>query len=406
MGQVFIANGTTTVTEVGRQATEGNTTINVTGGAGNFTIYRAQGVVATVTSGSAAVTGSVVTLSAGANTITVDGNGTCTLNLTIGTAANWNSVESWSAASGGTGGASVPTSSDNVYFDANSFTGASQVVTVDAGANCLDMDWTGATNTPILSNLNGIYIFGSLTLGAMSITASVGVVFSSTSTGRTVTTNGVDIGIFYFNGVGGGWTLQDAFTSGAYGALQAGTLNTNGQTVTTASTFDAGNGAGVKVLTLGSSIVNCAFLEYPGSNLTLTANTATINCSGNFAGGGITTYNIVNLTGATSTISGSNTFAELNLASGTTQTITFTDGTTQTVTDADLGGSAGHVHTLVGTAAAGWAISKASGRLLGAYLDLSYSTATGGAAFYARNNSVNTVGNTGWMFREPVGVYK
>jgi len=133
--------------------------------------------------------------------------------------------------------------------------------------------------------------------------------------------------------------------------------------------------ANARTLTLGSSIFNCTSWDYTGSNLTVTANTATINCSGNFAGGGITTYNIVNLTGATSTISGSNTFAELNLASGTTQTITFTDVSTQTVTDADLGGTAGFIHTLTGTGVAGWAITKAGGGyIIADYLDLSYST--------------------------------
>ena len=43
-----------------------------------------------------------------------------------------------------------PTSSDNVYFDANSFTVTGQIMHVDSvGSNfCQDMDWTGVTNQP------------------------------------------------------------------------------------------------------------------------------------------------------------------------------------------------------------------------------------------------------------------
>jgi hypothetical protein len=80
---------------------------------------------------------------------------------------------------------------------------------------------------------------------------------------------------------------------------------------------------------MGASIINCTSYGYIGAGaLTVTANTATINCSGNFAGGGITTYNIVNLTGATSTVSGNNTFAELNVSAATTVTL---GATTQTM---------------------------------------------------------------------------
>ena len=41
----------------------------------------------------------------------------------VGAGGNWNSTLKWSASSGGAAGASVPTASDDVYFDANSNTG-------------------------------------------------------------------------------------------------------------------------------------------------------------------------------------------------------------------------------------------------------------------------------------------
>jgi len=80
---------------------------------------------------------------------------------------------------------------------------------------------------------------------------------------------------------------------------------------------------------MGASVINCPLWSYSDSGLTITANTATINCSGDFTGGGID-YNgaTFNLTGATCTITGNNTFAELNVSAATTVTL---GATTQTM---------------------------------------------------------------------------
>ncbi len=380
MGQVFIADGTTTTDSAGRHVAD--KTITITGGAGNFTIYMTQGITGTVTSGTAAITGSVVTLAAGLNTLTADGNGTCTLDITIGTDANWNHVNSWSAASGGTGGASVPTSADNAYFDANSFTGASQVLTVDAAANTLDMDWTGATNTPTLTYNSTLFASGNVTfILAMSTTTTSGGQYFSGAGSNVLTTNSLTLGntIILRSSFTGIVTLADSLNIGAYDFLiGGGTFVTAGKTVSCGSFFDAGT-ASVKTLTLSSSVINCTSFSITGSNLTVTANTATIKVTGTgaFAGGGITTYNNVELNGTAHTISGSNTFATLALASGTTQTITFTDGTTQTATTFTLSGSSGKIHTLQGSGVAGWNMAKAGGgNVIADYLSVSYSTVT------------------------------
>ncbi|MCU0353457.1 MAG: hypothetical protein MUD08_06915, partial [Cytophagales bacterium] len=77
-----------------------------------------------------------------------------------GGTGSWNSAANWSTTSGGVGGASVPSATDAVVFDANSFTAAGQTVTVTAGATCASMDWTGVTNTPTLSLANPLAITG------------------------------------------------------------------------------------------------------------------------------------------------------------------------------------------------------------------------------------------------------
>lgn len=405
MGQVFVADGTTTTDSVGRHVTD--KTITVTGGAGNFTIYMTQGITSTVTSGTAAITGSPVTLSAGANTLTAGGDGTCTLDITIGTAANWNSVQSWAATSGGTGGAVVPTSSDDVFFDANSFTAAGQTVTVDAAANCLSMDWTGATNTPNITVAAGIVlnVYGSATfIAAMSTTAGdVNSYFNYKGTGKTITTNGLVSTInhvFGYSSGTGSYTLLDNVTVDRL-ELYSGTLDTNGKTIT-ASDRILLSGAAAKTLTIGTSIINCLAWTYSGSNLTLTDNTATINVSGNFTStAGIATYNIVNLTGPTSTITGSNTFNTLGLTRAGVQTITFTDGTTQTLTKLlrDAGVS---VKTLAGSGVAGWNIASTGSIQSLDYISVSHSTAAPVGKFFAGNHSTDGGDNVGWYFTTPI----
>ena len=57
--------------------------------------------------------------------------GTATWDATVGT--------KWSTTSGGAGGASVPTSADNVFFDANS---GAVTVTVSGTRVCLSLNTT------------------------------------------------------------------------------------------------------------------------------------------------------------------------------------------------------------------------------------------------------------------------
>ena len=52
----------------------------------------------------------------------------------VGNSGNWSDPAHWSNTSGGNGGASTPTSNDNVYFDNNSFTASNPVVTVNNNA--------------------------------------------------------------------------------------------------------------------------------------------------------------------------------------------------------------------------------------------------------------------------------
>jgi hypothetical protein len=115
-------------------------------------------------------------------------------------------------------------------------------------------------------------------------------------------------------------------------------------------------------------------------------------------GGGLTTYNIVNLTGATSTITGNNTFARLALPPATTQTITFTDSSTQTASTFALSGSSGHVHTLQGSSTGGWNLVYAGSTYAPQwYISISRCTATPTNIFRAVT-STDGNNNVHWTF--------
>ena len=131
----------------------------------------------------------------------------------VGGASTWNttSTTNWSTTSGGTGGASVPTAADSVFFDqAGTYT-----VTCTGALTCLDFTVSAGTVSFINGTTPTFAISGSMSLLAGTVWSSTGAItFNATTTGKTITTNGVSItGAIIFNGVGGGWTLASALTS-------------------------------------------------------------------------------------------------------------------------------------------------------------------------------------------------
>ncbi len=228
-----------------------------------------------------------------------------------------------------------PTSADNVFFDALSFTVAGQTVTINAAANCLNMDWTGATNTPNLGGGGTISFYGSVTLIAAMGYTHYGYLLKVGGGSANLTTNGRTISSLIELDLGT-ISLQDTLVStnsdGFF--ITTGTLITNNNTVTVTS-FNT-NFTGTRVITLGSSVINCTSWLLNATNLTLTANTSTINVSGTgvFAGGNIATYNNINLNGTAHTVSGAFTCNILtrNGTATKTDSVTFTSGTTITCT--------------------------------------------------------------------------
>ena len=320
--------------------------------------------------------------------------------------SNWSSINTWKATTDGATGASVPISTDNVYVNADSCdTGAT--LTVNAAVNCLDMDWTGATNTPTLAGTWDINIYGNLTLiAAMNFTNTENLNFVANGTVKTITTNGLSLTTLASILIGLDSTTTDTWTiigtlnlGSAQVVVRSGNLTLGTSTINSGA-FRRSGTIYPLVVSPDSAVVNCTSFNFSNTtNLTWSANTATINVSGTgaFAGGSITTYNNINLNGTAHTITGNNTFAALNFKPAGAQTITAT-GTTQTFATMSRTGT-GRISIVGGT----W-VKTGGGVLSFGHLTITDSTASPANTLYAGGGGINGGGNTNWGFIR-VGVF-
>ena len=250
---------------------------------------------------------------------------------------SWSSTNTvnWSASSGGAGGASVPTASDNVFFDANSnvLATAFTVTMANSPRVCNDFTASGLDGTMTLAGTSiGLTVSGSLTFQAtnFSRTYTGTTTFNATTTGKTVTTNGVAFGgTVTFDGVGGGWTLGSALNIGSSNlTITNGTFDTSSSgnyALTVGQLFSSNSNA--RTINLNASTVstssNTPITFTTSTNLTFNVGTSTINSSAQqptFAGGSKTFYNVsftsTNITFPT--ITGANTFNNLSITGRTT----------------------------------------------------------------------------------------
>jgi len=326
----------------------------------------------------------------------------------------------WSDTSGGSGGFSVPTASDNVFFDANSnvLATAFTVTMANTPRVCNNFTASGLDGTMTLAgSAIGMTVSGSLFFPATNFTRTYtgATSFNATTTGKTITTNGVTFGnSINFNGVGGAWTLGSAVLTTAIATLANGTLDLNGKTLTatTRLTIGAGtknltfNGGTIIIVSASSSAVN----NIGPTNFTTTAGTGTGTISltattaKTFVGAGSTFNCTINQGGVGDlTITGSNTFSNITntyKSTGATS-ILFTAGTTNTFADWNASGESTRLLTIGSDTAASHTLSKASGTVSADFLSISRSTATGGAGWYAGANSTNGGNNSGWIFTAP-----
>lgn len=252
----------------------------------------------------------------------------------VGGTGTWSSTNTanWSTSSGGAGGASVPTASDNVFFDAGSDAGGIFTVTMaNSPRLCNDFTASGLDFTMTLAGTSiGLTVSGSLEFPATNFTRTYTgtTTFNATTTGKTITTNGVAFGAAVtLDGVGGAWTLGSAFSCGSSTlTLTNGTFDTSslGNYSVTAGSISSNN-SNVRTINLNASTVTFSTTIFftTQTNLTFNAGTSQITCTGNLTLNiqtGVTFYNLscTNTGLVTSSILGVNTFNNLTYAGRTT----------------------------------------------------------------------------------------
>jgi len=239
----------------------------------------------------------------------------------IGDGGNWSDTAHWSDSTGGTGGFSVPSSADDVYFDGASFSAGAQVVALDVSANCLSLDFTGIDQTATLSSsLNSAYIYGDLTLAANLTWTFTGTayVYMKAVDSRNITTNGITPAFnrFYMDGVGGTWVNQDNFIcSGVNMYLTNGTWNTNSKTITI---YSLEHPSGVRNLILGASIFTTTQWNPSASGVlnSFQCGTSSVTVINTFYGG-YTFYDVTFVSNFSGIIYGDNTYHNMTMSGST-----------------------------------------------------------------------------------------
>ena len=303
---------------------------------------------------------------------------TATTRYWVGGIGTWDATTTtnWSATSGGAGGASVPTSADNVIFDSLSNATAYTVTQTQTGAARCANFTMGAPltgNITFASGASYIVFHGNVSFsGGANITRTYtgNMGFASNTTGWTFNSNGVTFAS-QPEIHSGGWSLTSALTTTSNVVLIRGSLDTAGYAVSAAAINSSY--LTLRTLSLGASTVTLSGatpISFGTQGLTLNAGTSTLSLTATtpaFASAGFTYYNVTYTVSSSTTIgiTGANTFNNLTFTGGTVgvktilvtanQTFTgalTTTGTTATARIAIQSDVAGTTRTLTANSAA------------------------------------------------------
>jgi len=251
----------------------------------------------------------------------------------VGGTGNWSDTARWSTGSGGASGASVPRSHDDVVFDSSSnataYTATVNAVTGGIRMKALTIAGPASGNLTLAGSTAIDGIHGNVTLPATGLTRTYtgAITLSGSSTGRTLTTNGVTLqSSFDVNGVGAEWALADALNNTGSFTFTNGSFNTANYNLT-CNTLVSDTLHSRSIL-LGSSIVTIASFNFGSAengraNFTFNSGTSQINANGTAvtcSGNNQTFYNLSFTAATISNISlnGANTFNNFTVAGRTT----------------------------------------------------------------------------------------
>ena len=338
-------------------------------------------IYGTTTSGS--VAGATYTVTA---TLTCGGSLTFGVVIAVGNyryavaSGNWNATSTWSTASGGTAGASVPTAGDNVYIGEGSVARTVTIpTTITAACNTLNiglgdfagvLSFTDATNTMTVSgnvnmNVPNTGVTSAINLGAGTLTVNGDMFlakdpYNNQANGNTLV-NQVNIstgtltinGDLYFNAFN---AAQSRITFSGAGTLNlkgnfnipnllgtltpsTGTVNFNGTSVAQLIPI------GVSAITYNNLTINNTHANGATLGAAITATNVTGNISvGNINSGSLlntSTYNVTRPNSSQITVAAGSTLnaGTSVIAFGTTGTITI-NGTLKTANTLGFSGTA------------------------------------------------------------------
>ena len=212
----------------------------------------------------------------------------------VGGSGTWDDLSHWATSSGGGSTyAQVPQSTDDVHFDANSFTASNQTVTIGATVTCHDLDWTGAVYTAAGGAVvSGMRLTGSGTVevnGDLRLVPGLGQQDAnfrllSTTGGQELDLQAVPIsGWLSFESTAGAWTFTSDVNLVQYAAtpsllLTAGSVDFGSVTVSCYGVRSIGDRN--RYIYLRASTFNLLApvnsWQVAGNNLTLNAGSSTL----------------------------------------------------------------------------------------------------------------------------------
>jgi hypothetical protein len=214
----------------------------------------------------------------------------------VGGTGGWTDTARWSTTSGGAGGASVPTASDDVIINSNS---GGPTITLATSQSCLTFTTTASCIIRPSTSGISLLVYGNVVLDSSTFFAS--------ASGNTVQLSIMDSATIDVAGISsrpnlrieagsGSVTLAQAYTTDRTITLISGTFSTNGyalaaETVTTSGTL-------ARTLDITGSTISdiTTFNMDSNTNLTVNATGSTIvfemRDNRNFFGGGFTYGNL------------------------------------------------------------------------------------------------------------------
>jgi len=307
----------------------------------------------------------------------------------------------------------------DLYFQEYYF--VTDTVNIDSSLPPVD-DFTANTGVSFtIGKSNGstaIYIYGSYTgESGLTWTSNVNTVFNGTGS-ETVTCNGGTLRRFDIYG-DGTFTLQDDMDIESYVYVENGTLDANDHDVTAGSYYWYGDTGYTPTINMGSgtwtanteSTTLWEVDDDSGSTVTINPESSKIYLAWAGSGslefyGGDKTYNNMELGGdgaGSFYINDSNTFNDFKARNTAGARIYFEGEHTTTITgDFDVEGVAGSLIEIRSSylSNGNTTLSKTGGTIECDYLDIQYCNATGGAHWYAGDNSTDSGNNRGWIFTD------